>query len=119
MWLGDDEHTNTMLSPYRSDIDVAVTTAWPNGDVVHEVKYGQRLWSIAIEQIKRLNNLADDTVVSGWKLLVQKGATQCAPATATFILSPQSQAATSTPIWTTTPTLMLERIKCLFLFSHW
>jgi len=143
MWLDDDEHTNTMLSEFRSDIGVAVavsdqiyivletalqtnsgqmqgaaydiltgipvtqaacrgwstqmadygnlsqysipvaiSTARPDGDVIHEVKYGQALWSIAIrygttiEQIKRLNNLSDDTVVPGWKLLVQKGATQ-------------------------------------------
>ncbi len=133
MWLGDDLHTNTMLSEYRSDIGaavgvnngqifvvletalstpsrkhqgtaydiltkvpmtqaacmgwttpgsgyvdlsqysvpVALSTARPDGDVVHEVQYGQTLWSIAIEygttieQLKRLNNLPDDTVVSG------------------------------------------------------
>src|SRR5512147_41114 len=145
MWLGDDLHTNTMLSPNRSDIGaavavdtsgqiyvvletalstpsrkhqgtaydiltsvpmtqaacmgwstpgsgyvdlsqysvpVALSTARPDGDVVHEVKYGQTLWSIAveygttIEQIKRINNLTDDTVIQGWKLLVKKGATQ-------------------------------------------
>ncbi len=52
-----------------------------------EVKYGQTLWSIAIEygttieQIKRLNNLTDDTVIQGWKLLVKKGATQPVPST--------------------------------------
>lgn len=151
MWLRDDLHANTMLSPNRSDIGaavavsnqiyivletalrtnsgqhqgtaydiltgipltqsaclgwatqnaelgplaqysvpVALSTARPNGDVIHEVKYGQTLWSIAIqygttiEQIKRLNNLTEDTVVQGWKLLVQKGATQPASSTATF-----------------------------------
>jgi len=149
MWLGDDEHTNTMLSEYRSDIGaavaandqiyvvlktalrtnsgrmqspayailtsipvtqaacmgqltpnadgsisqysipVAVNTAQPDGDVVHEVQYGQTLWSLAIqykvsiEQIKRLNNLTDDTIVPGWKLLIQKSATQPAPFTMT------------------------------------
>ncbi len=170
MWLGDDEHTNTMLSPNRSDIGVAVavsdqiyvvletalstpsrkhqgtaydiltgipmtqaacmgwqtqsaemgplaqysipvalSTARPDGDVVHEVKYGQTLWSIAIqygttiEQLKRLNGLTDDTLVPGWKLLVQKGATQPAPPTPTFILSPQSQTSTATPSLTLTP----------------
>lgn len=165
MWLGDDLHTNTMLSPNRSDIGaavavdtsgqiyvvletalstpsrrhqgtaydiltsvpmtqaacmgwstpgsgyvdlsqysvpVALSTARPDGDVVHEVKYGQTLWSIAIEygttieQLKRLNNLQDDTVVSGWKLLVKKGATQPAPPTPTFILHSQIQMATPT-----------------------
>jgi LysM repeat protein len=169
MWLGDDLHTNTMLSEYRSDIGaavavnngqifvvletalstpsrkhqgtaydiltgvpltqaacmgwttpgagyvdlsqysvpVALSTARPDGDVVHEVKYGQTLWSIAIEygttieQLKRLNNLQDDTVVSGWKLLVKKGATQPAPPTSTFISGTQYQSAT--PSTTVTP----------------
>ena len=173
MWLGDDLHTNTMLSPNRSDIGaavavdingqiyivletalstpgrkhqntaydiltsipmtqaacmgwttpgsgyvdlsqysvpVALSTARPDGDVVHEVKYGQTLWSIAIEygttieQLKRFNNLPDDTVVSGWKLLVQKGATQPAPPTPTFILSPQTLSATPTLTLTQPPT---------------
>jgi LysM repeat protein len=176
MWLGDDLHANTMLSPNRSDIGaavaidingqmyivletalstpsrkhqgtaydiltrvpmtqaacmgwstpgagyvdlsqysvpVALSTARLDGDVVHEVKYGQTLWSIAIEygttieQLKRLNNLPDDTVVSGWKLLVKKGATQPALYTPTLILSSQTQMATSavtvTPTITSTP----------------
>ncbi|MGE5774889.1 MAG: LysM peptidoglycan-binding domain-containing protein [Chloroflexota bacterium] len=63
-------------------VPVVRSTARPDGDVIHEVKYGQTLWSIAIdygttiEQIKRLNNLTSDTVVPGWTLLVVKGATQ-------------------------------------------
>jgi uncharacterized protein YkwD len=148
VWLGDDLHANTMLSPYRShmgaavavsdqiyivletalqtnsgqmqhtaydiltgipatraaciglstqhaeygnlsqySIPVAMSTARPDGDVIHEVKYGQSLWSIAIqysttiEQIKRLNNLTSDTIVPGWTLLIQKGATQPVPPT--------------------------------------
>jgi LysM repeat protein len=68
------------LSQYS--VPVVLSTARPDGDVIHEVKYGQTLWSIAIdygitiEQIKRLNNLTSDTVVPGWTLLVKKGATQ-------------------------------------------
>jgi hypothetical protein len=64
-----------------------MSTARPDGDVIHEVKYGQSLWSIAIqysttiEQIKRLNNLTSDTIVPGWTLLIQKGATQPVPLT--------------------------------------
>jgi len=172
MWLGDDEHANTMLSEYRSDIGaavavsdqiyvvletalstpsrqhqgtaydiltgipmtqaacmgwstqsagyvdlsqysipVAVSTARPDGDVVHEVKYGQTLWSIAIEygttieQIKRLNNLTDDTVVQGWKLLVRKGATQPVPVSATLSMYAVSlwEASTPSPTLTVTP----------------
>ncbi len=66
-------------------VPVVLSTARPDGDVIHEVKYGQTLWSIAIEyrttieQIKRLNNLTSDTVVPGWTLLVKKGATQPVP----------------------------------------
>jgi uncharacterized protein YkwD len=79
---------------------VAVSTARPDGDVIHEVRYGQTLWSIAIhygttiEQLKRLNGLTDDTVVPGWKLLVQKGATQPAPTTATLITMSAVQTST-------------------------
>ncbi len=71
------------LSQYS--VRVVLSTARPDGDVIHEVKYGQTLWSIAIEygttieQIKRLNNLTSDTVVPGWTLLVKKGATQPVP----------------------------------------
>jgi LysM repeat protein len=150
MWLGDDIHTNTMLSVDRSDIGVgiastgdgsyvvvvetalqtrsgkqqsdayvimtgipltkaayadmstqaaangllpqnmmpvAVNTALPDGNIYHEVKYGQTLWSIAviykttIQRIRQLNNLPDTIVQPGQKLLVMKGATQPAPRT--------------------------------------
>lgn len=170
-WLGDDLHTNTMLSEFRSDIGaavvvsdqiyfvietalrtktnqhqnsaypiltaipvtqaaclgqitpnadgsisqysipVAVSTSRPDGDVVHEVKYGQTLWSLAIqykvsiEQIKRLNGLTDDTVIPGWKLLIQKGATQPAPPTQTSLTNFPIQTSTPyvVPTWTATP----------------
>jgi hypothetical protein len=171
-WLGDDLHANTMLSPHRShmgvavaasdqiyivletalqtnsgqmqhtaydiltgipatraaciglstrhaeygnlsqySIPVAMSTARPDGDVIHEVKYGQTLWSIAIqysttiEQIKRLNNLTSDIIAPGWTLLIQKGATQPAPPTkplATFELIKQDLR-TPTPRFPFTP----------------
>ena len=75
------------LSQYS--LPIAISTARPDGDVIHEVQYGQTLWSIAIQygttikQIKQLNNLISDIVVPGWTLLIQKGATQPAPATTT------------------------------------
>ncbi len=162
-WQSDAEHTNTMVSDFRSDIGaavavsdqiyvvletalstpsrkhqntayailtgipvtqtmcagfasgdisdysipVAVSTARPDGDVVHEVQYGQTLWSLAdlyhvsVEEIKRLNGLVDDTVVPGWKLLIEKGATQPAPPTATSILLAPDKTHTPLP----TPTL--------------
>ena len=88
-------------------IPVALSTARPDGDVVHEVQYGQTLWSIAIqygttiEQLKRLNGLTDDTVVPGWKLLVQKGATQPAPPTGTMTATSQNR--TPAPTRTSSP----------------
>src|SRR5215211_4514926 len=100
------------LSQYS--VPVALNTARPDGDVVHEVQYGQTLWSIAIEygttieQLKRLNNLPDDTVVSGWKLLVKKGATQPAPPTPTFILNQQIQ--TANPTWPSTTTSVFTSV---------
>ncbi len=98
------------LSQYS--VPVVLSTARPDGDVIHEVKYGQTLWSIAIEygttieQIKRLNNLTSDTVVPGWTLLVVKGATQPASSAtppSTFDLVRQDLS-TATPWMTSTPT---------------
>lgn len=96
-------------------IPVSISTARPDGDVVHEVQYGQTLWSIAIqygttiEQLKRLNGLIDDTVVPGWTLLVQKGATQPAPPTVTFIANAAAQTPTSLSTATLTPTVTPAR----------
>ncbi len=161
-WLGDDEHTNTMLSIYRSDIGVGIAkmpdedvyvvvvetalqtasgqmqydaivyltgipmtqaayssmatlaaengmlpdnvapvflnTALPDGNVYHEVKYGQTLWSLAIsygttiKQIQQLNGLTDTNLRTGQKLLIMKSATQPAPASIspTLAQSPQT-----------------------------
>jgi LysM repeat protein len=148
-WLGDAPHTNTMLSPDRSDIGAGVSirqdedgstvyiyvietalqtsdgqqqyealllltaipqtqtalygggtqaaqaqlvpqymvpvsqaTARPDGDVIHQVQYGQTLWSIAIaygvkiDDIKLLNNIKTNEVWTNQQLLIQKGATQ-------------------------------------------
>jgi hypothetical protein len=165
MWLGDDIHTNTMLSPNRSDIGVgiavsdqiyivletalqtnsgqmqsdayviltsipmtqaayasaatlaaengslsqysmplALNTALPNGEIYHEVQYGQTLWSIAIayhttiKQIQQWNNLYDTTVVVGQKLLVAKnGAQPQMLATATGTTAAVTRIPTLTP----------------------
>lgn len=66
---------NDILPVYRS-------TAMPNGDVYHEVKYGQTLWTLAIQynttiiEIKKLNHLSSDVIAPGMKLLIKTGATQ-------------------------------------------
>jgi len=86
-------------------VPVTLATARPDGDVIHEVKNGQSLWSIAIaygvkmEQIRRLNGLSSDEIYSGEKLLVQKGATRPAP-TATASETPTSKPMTPTPLQT-------------------
>lgn len=98
------------LSQYS--VPVVLSTARPDGDVIHEVKYGQTLWSIAIEygttieQIKRLNNLTSDVVVPGWTLLVAKGATQPVPSPTPFSTfeAIKQDLSTPTPWLTSTPT---------------
>ena len=167
-WLGDEEHTNTMLSPNRSDIGAAVvvsnqayvvletalktpssqhqstaydiltgipmtqtlcagfssgdisnysvpvvvSTARPDGDVIHEVQYGQTLWSIAvqynttIDELKRLNGLVDNNIVPGWKLLIRKAATQPAPVTDSplvVVTFTETKFPTAIPFHTKTP----------------
>jgi len=186
-WLGDAPHTNTMLSPHRSDIGagvavgqddeghpvyyyvietaqqtssgqqqyealmlltalpqtqsaaygnatqaaaallvpqymipVSVATARPDGDVIHEVQYGQTLWSIAteygvkIEQIQRLNNFTDHEVFPNQKLLIQKSATQPVP-TATASVTPTARATAVPPSptvsATATPQAEVEKVK--------
>jgi len=90
-------------------VPVSVGTARPDGDVIHEVKNGQSLWSIAIayevkiEQIKRLNNLSYTNLYSGQMLLVQKGATQPVP-TSTEIATLTPRNTPVHPSLTMTPT---------------
>jgi len=156
MWLGDDEHTNTMLALERSDIGVGIAfageqdsyvivvetalqtksglpqmdavsmltgipqtqtayagmstqaaehgllpqdmaavvlaTALPDGNVYHDIKYGQALWSIAIaygttiKQIQQLNGLTDTIVRPGQHLLIMQHATLPPPDSAPQVL---------------------------------
>jgi uncharacterized protein YkwD len=161
IWLGDDPHTNTMLSPNYFDIGggvaiggdgtvyyvidtarhtasgkqqdytpapagtvvsgvtvngtpgvdqfmVPVTLSTPNsaGLVIHEVRYGQTLWSIAIaynttiRQIRSLNDLPSDDIFSDQKLLIRRESTQ----TPTVPPTPRPQAiASETPNTLQTP----------------
>ena len=85
--------------------------------MVHEVQYGQTLWTLAdmyhvsIEQIKLLNGLLDDNILPGWKLLIQKAATQPPPMTDTQSVSPtpgtptETKYPTAIPYHTKTPTI--------------
>jgi uncharacterized protein YkwD len=93
-------------------IPVMVNTALPNGDVIHEVKYGQTLWSLAIQydttiaEIRRLNNLYNDTIQPGQKLVVKNAATQPAPGEAIPATAPAAvdYEFIITPVMTTSPT---------------
>lgn len=64
----------------ESIIPVAVSTPNADGNVFHDVKFGQTLWHIAItyevkiDDIKRLNNLPDNNVYPGSSLLIRQGA---------------------------------------------
>lgn len=93
-------------------VPVVVSTARLDGDVVHEVQYGQTLWSLAemyqvsIEEIRRLNGLVDDNIVPGWKLLIQKAATQPPPVTDTplvVVTATETKFPTAIPFYTKTP----------------
>ncbi len=59
---------------------VIVSTPDADGNLIHEVKAGQTLWQIAIsystkiDEIKRLNNLFDNNIYPGTKLLIRQGA---------------------------------------------
>lgn len=109
--------TQTLCAGFASgeisnySVPVIVNTARPDGDVVHEVKYGQTLWSLAelykvpIEQIKRLNGLVDDNILPGWKLLIQKAATQPPPVTDTplvLVTPTETKYPTAVPFYTVT-----------------
>jgi len=88
-------------------IPVELSTAQPNGDVIHVVEYGQTLWAIAIKydtkikELQALNYLGESVVVQqGQKLLVKHGATQPAPEPPTPL-----PPATSMPMVADTPSI--------------
>jgi len=91
-------------------VPVVVSTALPDGDVIHEVAYGQTLWTLAdlyhvsVEDIKRYNGLVDDNIVQGWKLLIQKAATQPPPPTPTIFTNTPNPTPTLYSLPTYTPT---------------
>jgi len=109
---GDATQAAQSLLVSQHIMPVVRATARPDGDVIHEVKNGQSMWSIAIEygvkivDIRQLNNLSSTDIRLGQKLLVQKGATQqmstsnvteTPAAPMTFTARPTVQFQTSTP----------------------
>jgi uncharacterized protein YkwD/LysM repeat protein len=71
---------STGPSPEAKISAAVVSTPNSEGDVIHEVQVGQSLWQIAIayevkiDDIKRLNNLLDDSIYPGSKLLIKTDA---------------------------------------------
>lgn len=97
-------------------IPVLRSTARPDGDVIHKVRYGQTLWSIAIaygttiNNIRALNNLAANTTIyEGQVLLVQQGATQPPTVTSTPRPSPTLPATVTATF--AFPTIALPTVK--------
>ncbi|HXQ33827.1 MAG TPA: LysM peptidoglycan-binding domain-containing protein, partial [Anaerolineales bacterium] len=70
----------TSPSPEERISVAALSTPNSDGDIIHEVQPGQSLWQLAIaydvkiDDIKRLNNLFDDNIYPGNKLLIKTDA---------------------------------------------
>lgn len=114
---GSEESSANSLGISQYMVPVVLSTARPDGDVLHKVQYGQSLWSIAIEygttikNIQALNNLGEDLVVyQGQKLLVQKAATQPALPRNTPLITANS----TSPLLSTPSMLIRETPAILF-----
>ena len=75
--------SGSVLPAREGSVAIAsVSTPISNGDVIHEVKFGQTLWQLAIaynvkiDEIKSLNNLFDNSIYPGNKLLIKRGVAQ-------------------------------------------
>lgn len=95
---------------------ILISTALENGDVYHEVRASEALWSIAlayntsIDEIKLLNGLATDEIVAGQRLLVKRSGlftpTLKPVVTATFGIPTSTATILAAPTITATPTPM-------------
>lgn len=102
-------------------VPITLSTADANGNIYHQVQYGQTLWSIAIaynttiKNIQALNNLGEDlTIFQGQNLLVLQNVTPAIvntpiPPTPAELIVPTL---TTTPVFIATPLLQSE-----FLFT--
>ena len=107
-------------SPVGVIFPVSMSTPNAEGDIIHEVKPGQSLWQIAIaydtkiDEIKTLNNLFDNSIFPGEKLVIRRGVfVTIAPPTQGATLQgtvPETEspvvtltAQTATPVLTLTP----------------
>ena len=112
--------SGSAVSAREGPIAVAiVSTPNSNGDVIHEVQFGQTLWQLAIaynvkiDDIKSMNNLFDNSIYPGNKLLIKRGVVQLtAPHTETSTVD-LTMTSTNTPLSTATiirPTLTSTKV---------
>lgn len=99
--------------PAATNPPLITNTPNPDGSVIHEVKSGQTLWTIAVAygitvgRIKEINKLISDTVYVGDKLIIQPSFTPTISLTVT--LTPLPPTRTTTPTRTPrTPTATLS-----------
>ncbi|NWG06113.1 MAG: LysM peptidoglycan-binding domain-containing protein [Chloroflexi bacterium] len=103
-------------------LPVVVSTPNADGNVVHEVQYGQTLWQIAvtyetkIDEIKRLNNLSGNDIYPGDMLLIRTGIAASAPSP-TEATTSVSMAMSTVPPVLPTNTLMSQLTSTLHLAS--
>ena len=90
-----------------------------NGDVIHEVKFGQTPWQLAIaynvkiDEIKSLNSLFDNSIYPGNKLLIKRGVVQHTAAHTETSTVDLTMISTNTPLLTATiirPTLTSTKV---------
>lgn len=110
----------TLLTPAAGTGTAPVLTGIPNtplanGEIYHDVRKDEALWSIAllygttIAELKLLNGLAADEIFEGQRLIVRRAATETPtpspiPVTATLGLATSTATRPVTPTITSTPT---------------
>jgi LysM repeat protein len=78
----DCAQSTASAAPEAPSAAAMISTPNSNGEVIHEVQLGQTLWQLAIvynvkiEEIKALNNLLDNNIYAGTKLLIKTGVLQ-------------------------------------------
>lgn len=78
----DCAQSKTTAAPEAPSAVAMISTPNSNGEVIHEVQLGQTLWQLAIaynvkiEEIRALNNLLDNSISAGTKLLIKTGVLQ-------------------------------------------
>jgi LysM repeat protein len=98
-------------TPGINQFMVPVTLSTPNagGLVIHEVKYGQTLWSIAIaykttiQQIRSFNDLPSNDIFADQRLLIRRESTQT-PEASPSSTQPVIKTTTLEPTTLTNPT---------------